>query len=142
MKHIQKCRKKNIAIRWATINTAEKERGEKMVKVKVILNEQHQLMQEQQEILNNRFGEWEIVSVHQNGWTLDEQKKIGEDLLGNTVVFASPIPFLMKHLAYCSGYGEDDHTQVLVFHNDERQKKELPNGKIIQVVAETGWQLV
>ena len=36
------------------------------------------------------------------------------------------------------GYG----TQVLVFHNDKRQKRELPNGKIISVVAETGWQLV
>ena len=31
---------------------------------------------------------------------------------------------------------------VLVFHNDRREKKELPDGLIIQVVAREGWQLV
>ena len=27
-------------------------------------------------------------------------------------------------------------------HNDRREKKELPNGKVIMAVAQTGWQLV
>jgi len=33
-------------------------------------------------------------------------------------------------------------TRIRVLHNDNRQKKELPNGKIIMTVAETSWQLV
>jgi len=53
---------------------------------------------------------------------------------GNTIVFVSPIPYMVKELA--------KDANVLVFHNDRREKKQLPNGKIIQVVAETGWQLV
>jgi hypothetical protein len=29
-----------------------------------------------------------------------------------------------------------------VFHNDRREKKELPNGKVIMTVAKEGWELV
>ena len=47
------------------------------------------------------------------------------------VVFCSPIPAMMKLL---DGW--------FVFHNDAREKVELPNGKIIMKVAEKGWQLV
>jgi len=31
---------------------------------------------------------------------------------------------------------------VHIFHNDNREKKELPNGKIIHTVAQKGWVLV
>ena len=35
-----------------------------------------------------------------------------------------------------------EYFTVSVFHNDNRVAKELPNGKIVHVIAETGWILV
>ena len=67
---------------------------------------------------------------------------------GNAVVFVSPIPYLLKELATKSIRGDYEELatrriyDVLVFHNDRREKKELPDGRIIQVVAREGWQLV
>jgi len=67
--------------------------------------------------------------------------------MNNAVVFVSPIPYLMKELSVRSVVANevgDIRTlyDVRVFHNDRREKKELPNGKIIMTVASTGWQLV
>ena len=124
------------------------------MKVYVIINEQHSLFPQQREILDQKFPSWEFYKIPAEGLTLDEQRKIVQELKGNMIVFASPVPFLMKELAYIAGFvdlinSEDANgllvgykTHVLVFHNDKREKKELPNGKIISVVAETGWQLV
>lgn len=106
--------------------------------VKVIINEQHQLMEEQQKILQETFGEFEFLKVPADGWNLQEMKEVNESLSGN-VVFCSPIPVLLGLVA---ANAKEKHTNVYVFHNDVREKKELPNGKIIQVVAATGWQLV
>jgi len=69
---------------------------------------------------------------------------------GNVVIFVSPIPYLLKELTrrsvnadeYFGGIKFDFHYETLVFHNDRREKKELPDGRIIQVVAQEGWQLV
>ncbi|HBF78254.1 MULTISPECIES: hypothetical protein [Clostridium] len=124
-----------------------------MDKVKVILNEQHQLMGEQKQILDKKFPEgWEIISVPATGWMLKEVNKAAEELRGQTVVFASPIPALIEKLSFQQGseWGRffetgvecETNTHVFVFHNDKREKKELPGGKVIQVVASTGWQLV
>lgn len=118
----------------------------------VIMSEQHQLWYEQKILLNKRFHklvpgdelwtdevtrDWEILSVPADGWTLKEQKDIVEQLMQEdaTIVFASPIPYLLKELARLG-------KPVLVFHTDKREKKELPGGKIISVVAKDGWQLV
>jgi len=118
----------------------------------VIINEQHSLLPAQIEILENRIGDYEIIRVPAMGWTLKEQYEILQKLVHHIVIFVSPIPYLMKQLSFYEGYGHMENcdnglligygTQVLVFHNDKREKKELPNGKIISVVAETGWQLV
>jgi hypothetical protein len=112
----------------------------------VILNEQHSLMEEQQQLLNEKFGDnWEIVPVPANGWTLAEQHKKVVELVNKygDVVFASPVPFLMKEVSRESIIGENISLfNVYVFHNDNREKVELPNGKIIFKVAKTGWQLV
>ena len=125
-----------------------------MNKVYVIINEQHSLFTQQREILDQKFPSWEFYKIPAEGLTLDEQRQVVQELKGNTVVFASPVPFLMKELAYIAGFADPANcelangllvgygTHVLVFHNDKRQKRELPNGKIISVVAETGWQLV
>lgn len=122
-----------------------------MKSVKVIINEQHSLMTEQVKILNEKFGEqWEIFPVPANGWTLEEMRKVCEELQsGYTIIFASPIPYLIRELSYSlgldhgsDGYVRNGSSMVLLFHNDHREKKELPNGKIIQTVAQTGWKLI
>lgn len=125
-----------------------------MSKVYVVINEQHSLFSQQREILDQRFPSWEFYKIPAEGLTLDEQHQVVQELKGNIIVFASPVPFLMKELAYIAGFADIINcenangllvgygTHVLVFHNDKREKKELPNGKIISVVAETGWQLV
>lgn len=122
-----------------------------MKNVKVIINEQHSLMDEQVNILNEKFSDnWEIFPVPANGWTLEEMKKVYEELKdGYIVIFASPIPYLIRELSYglgldhgSDGYVKNGASMVLIFHNDKREKKELPNGKIIQTVAQTGWQLI
>ena len=50
-------------------------------------------------------------------------------------MFASPVPALIA-LAQRAG------VEVKVLHNDKREKKELPNGKIIMTVAQAGWVIV
>ena len=79
---------------------------------------------------------WEIYNVPENGWKLEEINKIANELCHDVVVFASPIPALMKDLT--SYMSRTWH----VFHNDNRVKKELPNGKIIMTVSPTGWTIV
>lgn len=142
-----------------------------MAKAHVIINESHSLLPEQEQILNAKFDDLVFVKVPQSGWTLDEMKKVAEDLhiqaseahiirdpdtgetilysadkAGNAVVFVSPIPYLLKYLSqkaiFADERGKSKLYDVLVFHNDNREKKELPDGKIIQTVAKTGWQLV
>ena len=125
-----------------------------MAKAKVVINEQHSLLPEQEAILNSQFGEgnWELLKVPSQGWNLEEQREIEAKLLGECeVVFASPVPVLMGLLiantAYDNGYGDASglgrpRKDIFVFHNDNRDKKELPNGKIIFTVAKEGWQLV
>ena len=111
-----------------------------MKKVIVIINETHSLFPEQKNILKERFDDVEFVTVPAEGWSLETMRDVANALQsraaeGATIVFASPIPFLLKELAQRS-------KNVLVFHNDHREKKELPDGRIVQIVAATGWRLV
>mgnify|MGYP000309279407 CR=1 FL=1 len=145
----------------------------KMRKAFVIMNESHSLLPEQEKILEEKFEEYEIISVPATGWTLEEMKKKAESICykvagaevkdmgkgrkavyfpaespGNAIIFVSPIPYLLKELTARSIRGDYEELttrcvyDVLVFHNDNREKKELPDGRIIQVVAKEGWQLV
>ena len=125
-------------------------------KVYVIINEQHKLFAEQKKLLNRKFGNgWEFLKVPAAGWSLEKQRDIIKKRFqrGEIAVFASPIPYLLYRLSWssgawanCQGNNLPDNfafcREVWIFHNDVREKKELPNGKIIQVVAEKGWQLV
>ena len=110
-----------------------------MNKAKVILNEQHSLLPEQEKILNKRYSQIDIISVPSTGWTAKEMKKKAVEVTaeeGFEVVFASPIPLMIKMVhSHIGGL-------MKIFHNDMREKKELPNGKVIMVVAQTGWQLL
>ena len=112
----------------------------------VILNEQHQLKAEQERILIERM-DFVIHHIPRGGLTLDEMKRevseLRERLLaGDDIVFASPVPYMLKELAFLAGNAPYFHGKVLVFHNDRREKKDLPNGKVIFTVTEEGWQLV
>src|SRR5690625_5262425 len=103
--------------------------------VKIILNEQHSLLDNQKEVLEERYGDdYEIFSVPAKGWTVEEMDKISEELEDeNLVIFASPVPYLLMKLTYRRGLAagvnmssdEDRHSApVGIFHNDHRKKKE------------------
>lgn len=114
-----------------------------MAKAKVVINEQHSLMEDQYRALRERgFSEIEFVKIPKDGLTKDEQMKLAEELKEEkSIVFASPVPVLMAQLAFWAGagYGTD---KIYVLHNDKREKRELPNGNIVSVVAKEGWELV
>jgi hypothetical protein len=119
---------------------------------RVIINEQHSLLPEQEKILNSQFDSWEFFKVPADGWTLPEIMEKAKELAKDNVVFCSPIPVLLAELAKNAGFMDacskvengfsGQVPSVYVFHNDVREKKELPNGKIISVTAKEGWQLV
>jgi len=102
------------------------------MKTKIVINEQHSLLPTQIALLPQ---EYEIVPVPAAGWDLDTIKAKSEEWGDQLVILVSPIPALMSIRAK-SGL------PFQVFHNDKREKKELPNGKIIHAVAKEGWELV
>ena len=66
----------------------------------VILNEMHHLFPEQVNILNESFPNWEKLLVPESGWNIQQMDKVhlqiqemGEEV---TLVFASPVPYLIK----------------------------------------------
>jgi hypothetical protein len=126
-----------------------------MKKTMVVLNEQHTLNSSQIEKLNEKFGaSWELLKVPSDGWSLAEQSRIAKSFVNNeevkNVVFASPVPYLLGNAtALSTGHGIANgnrkydeqvyYPTVHLFHNDNRVKKELPNGRIIMTVADQGW---
>ena len=108
----------------------------------VVINEKHQLMAQQIELLEEEFSSFEELRVSEAGWDKtrirEESKKLAESR--KAVVVLSPIPLLLGLLASARKEG------VYVFHNDLREKKEVPDGKggtrIIFTVAPNGWELV
>ena len=109
-----------------------------MKKAIIIINEQHNLLPEQVEILENRFDSFELLKVPAEGWTKAEMDQIMLLSIPQSyvAVFASPIPYMIKEMV------KNHDSEVLVFHNDNRDKKELPDGKVIYTVSKTGWELV
>lgn len=124
----------------------------------IIINESHTLLPEQERILKKQFTdlEPEFLFVPASGWTKEEMDQIvasfKEAARPNRyrfqyIVFVSPVPYLLRELTRVEvdAYPECSFQTgilVYVFHNDRREKKELPDGRIIQVVAQEGWQLV
>ena len=105
----------------------------------VIINEQHSLLPSQTEALNRENTPYELYKIPAKGLNLIEQTLLAgklEEMEDINVIFASPIPLLLAQLSY------NRKVRVGIFHNDNREKKELPNGKIIFTVPENGWQIV
>ena len=118
----------------------------------VIMNEQHTLLPEQEVILDDKFPGWELLKVPANGWTLEEMKAQVKNLCKkDAVVFVSPLPYMLKTMSENAGFAKGGTVcpdriyatapKVFIFHNDNREKKEI-NGKIISVTAKTGWVLL
>ena len=104
-----------------------------MKKIKVVINKQHSLLDNQKDALMEQ-GDFEIFPVPEKGWTLDKMLEVQKELEeAERVVFVSPIPVLLGELV------SSNKVSVGVFHNDCRDKKELPNGKIIFTPSQTGW---
>jgi len=121
-------------------------------KTAVIMNEQHTLLEEQETILNDRFPGWEYLKVPAKGWNKNEIDEVIRSLSKHgTVIFVSPLPYMVKEMSRQAGLAEagaicpdriyTSAPKVLIFHNDSRTKKELPNGKTVSVTAKTGWEL-
>lgn len=102
----------------------------------IVMNEAHSLMPQQKELLEGFFGDFEFMLVPIAGWDKPAILSAVSELLSvDNVVVLSPIPLLLAKLA-------KERDSIHILHNDQRVKKELPNGKVIQVVSQTGWELI
>ncbi len=119
--------------KWFTAAQPEVEESKHIV---VVINEQHTLLYEQLTLLGDN---WSTQTTPKNGLNLIDQRSLAASLIehdrGNKIVFCSPVPFLLAKVA-------KEHPCVGVFHNDRREKKELPNGEVISVIAREGWEIV
>jgi hypothetical protein len=102
----------------------------------VIMNEQHSLMSEQKVLLDAAYKDWDFFKIPADGYDLLELDNAIEELREKDVLFLSPVPLMIRELA------KRPDKLTLLFHNDKRVKKELPNGRIISVVAQTGWEII
>ena len=110
------------------------------MKAKLVINEQHKLLPNQEQVLKEEGIEYELVKIPSDGLTIDQQFELADELSKEeAVVFVSPVPIVLAHLSYLRGCGVG--TKIYVFANDKREKIEQ-NGKIIYTVAKDGWKLV
>lgn len=103
--------------------------------ITVIINEQHSILPQQDSLIKETFGGYTTLKVPASGWKLDEIRKLAKQIKSDKekYLFLSPIPALMALMGTKRFY---------VLHNDKRDKKELPNGKIIFTPAKDGWKIV
>ena len=121
--------------------------------VVIIINEQHTMLPDQikqiETLYPNTDFQLEYVKVPTKGWTFEEMEKVRDEIWNRgyfAVIFVSPIPVLLKELSYYEGHdtakGRKNVPHIFVFHNDKREKKELPDGRIVYTVAKEGWKLL
>ena len=116
-----------------------------MPQVRYVINKAHSLMVEQEQILNSLTSEGDDlirVDVPEEGLTLEEQIHMAYAIMdemnkGDYLVFVSPVPCMVGYVTARL----DISKNMLIFGNDTREKKELPNGRIVQVISKTGWYL-
>ena len=141
---------------------------------KVIINEQHSIMEEQDKLIRQKLGNlelidnpnmtemvsdegivgnYEVVKIPGNGLTRPEIEKLTNKLAydaiirGEDIVVMSPIPLLLGKLAaevarYDAEYVTGLTGGIYILHNDKREKKELPDGRVLSAIAQTGWELI
>ena len=106
----------------------------------IIKNEQHRLLPDQEKAIREKFNttDWEYINIPSKGLTILEMEELfATEIYGRELnfVFLSPIPYMMK---MCCEQG----IKWYVFHNDHREKKELPDGRVIMTVAKEGWEIL
>ena len=125
--------------------------------MKVVINKQHILLSEQLKVLLGLQEKIEFLYVPENGWNRKEMIEIMKGMEEETIIFVSPIPFMLSQLSHSAGMntcadlcakeypfaqrGLYKPSLVTSFCNDKRVTRELPNGKVISVISETGWYL-
>lgn len=111
--------------------------GIKNLKVIIVKNEQHTLLEEQKLILESKFSGYEYLNIPKEGISIKEQLEIIEDLINKNVhiIFLSPIPLMLGKL---SKYSQNS---VYVFTNSKRNKSEK-NGQITFNIENSGWELL
>jgi hypothetical protein len=124
----------------------------KKTTLNLIINEQHDILPEQSKIMEKYFPpevySLNIITVPATGWTKLEQFEIMKNMKG-VALFISPIPMMIKELSMDTITNQHllpipSVSKVIgtfVMCNDTREKVELPNGKIIHKLSETGWYI-
>ena len=67
----------------------------------IIINEQHKLLPEQQDILTETFGEWTTILVPATGWNKQYRDSLCKLLTGN-IVFVSNFGHDLRFVCYSS----------------------------------------
>ena len=122
------------------------------MKTLIIINEQHTLLDSQKRLLEKTFINFDTLEIPATGWNKSEQESIVNELINDsftTIIFISPVPSMIKRLSFLEGLHSlkiegipaMEIPKTFVMTNDKREKKELPNGKIIFTVAKDGWYL-
>lgn len=110
----------------------------------VIINTQHKLKPQQEELLLERYNTFMRFDIPEEGLNEEEIKLLVPKLIeAKNLVIASPIPYLLKLL----GKELNKHNrEYFIFHNDIREKEEInmPDGsrKIIFKVSDVGWKIL
>lgn len=118
-----------------------------MKKIFVVINEQHKLLPAQEEEISRVFGEdieLEFVKIPADGLKIHEMDSMVEEWLfnGSTILFVSPIPYMIREYAERRILGSRSSKKIFLFHNDKREKSELPDGRVIYKIAQDGWKIV
>jgi hypothetical protein len=118
----------------------------------LIINKQHKLLEEQSKLIERIFSpevySLNIITVPATGWTKLEQFQVMQNMKG-VALFISPIPMMIKELSMDTMTNQhllpipsfSKVTGTFIMCNDTREKVELPNGKIIHKLSETGWYI-
>lgn len=109
----------------------------------LIINETHSLLPDQVRVLEEKgMSDYEEIRIPKEGWDARTRFSLAHEWAerGGRYIFVSPEPVILGRLAHLSVFRKD--VAVYVFSNDRRVKKELPDGRIVQTIAPTGWKLV
>jgi len=114
-----------------------------MEKAIIVINEDHNLLPVQEAQLKGRFGKWATFAVPKGGLPSDKQRALAEGLweLHEDIIFVSPVPMALATAALLKGKERSGRHRVWLFVNDKREKKALPDGRVISILAFDGWRL-
>lgn len=129
------------------------EQGNEIINL-VIINEQHSLLPQQEEVIKKELGgEIKLHKIPAEGINQKQIEDLAESLnnpvnSNKNIIVLSPIPLLLARLSHHAGMldamydGTCKRNHVYILHNDLREKKELPDGRVVSAIAKDGWKLI